>query len=257
MSWRAIQDTVAASESLAAVSHGAERLYWRLLSESDSYGRLRGEPMKVRATCMPLLDVDENAIIKWLLELQDVKRIIHYEIEGRQYVQISDFDSNQPTEFLRKRGKERYPAPPRAPQCGLRPPYSGPRAPQNETSSFAGNSGHGTENSGTSPAQDGVEENVVEVEKVLGNGSTSTEDQEDLLPISNLEPAAQLEITKIVACTVGKDDRSDEVIRNYAGRLPLGSLVKVRESCRGKPARYVVGALKSELQELEERRNGT
>lgn len=81
-------------------------------------------------------------------------------------------------------------------------------------------------------------------EEVLGSTST-----EDLLPFSNLEPAAELEITKIVACAIGKDDRSESVIRSYASKLPLGSLVKVRESARGKPAGYVVNALKSELRE--------
>jgi hypothetical protein len=74
------------------------------------------------------------------------------------------------------------------------------------------------------------------------------------LPFSNLEPAAELEISKLIALTTGKDERSKDVIRRYAERLPLGSIVKVRESTKGKPAGYVVGALKSELRELEERR---
>lgn len=129
MSWRAIHDTVAASESLAALSHGAERLYWRLLAETDSYGRLRGEPSKVKATCMPIIAVHLSQIREWLEELEEVDRIIRYQDEGREYIQITDFDVNQPTEFLRRRGKERYPSPPkRRPFTGdsrTTPDYSG------------------------------------------------------------------------------------------------------------------------------------
>lgn len=113
MSWRAIQDSVAASESLSRVSHGAERLYWRILAATDSHGRLSGGVAKVRAQCLPLVKARDGEIAHWLDELEEVGRILRYTAQGRECIQVSEFEQNQPTEFLRKRGQSRFPAPPK------------------------------------------------------------------------------------------------------------------------------------------------
>lgn len=112
MAWRAIQDTVGVSETLAELSDRAERIYWRLLAHSDPWGRLNAKPVKLRGTCMPLLDVTYPQIGEALLELIAVGRIQVYENAGQASVQIVDFEANQPREAFRKRPAEsRFPEP--------------------------------------------------------------------------------------------------------------------------------------------------
>lgn len=112
MSWRAIQDTVGRSESLAAVSDRAERLYWRLLAHSDSYGRLNASPAKLRAQCWPLLELDDQAAGAALLELARVGRIRVYHADGVHVLELDAFEYHQPVAAIQKRGKPKLPANP-------------------------------------------------------------------------------------------------------------------------------------------------
>lgn len=118
MAWRAIQDTVGQSESLAELSDLAERVYWRLLAHSDPWGRLDARPRKLRARCWPMLGFSDEQAGYALIELEAVGRIVVYEKAGEVVVQIVDFEKNQPREAFRKRsGTSPYPDPPR----GVRP----------------------------------------------------------------------------------------------------------------------------------------
>lgn len=149
MAWRAISDTVRQSESLASLSDLGERLYWRLLAHSDSYGRVAGSPAKTRAECFPLLDVSHEEVGAALAELEDVGRIWVYEEDETWVIQITDFETHQPRDLLRKRGVSRLPESktlkaglrtaqgrtlyevPAKPQEGRKgAAYSGPRAAQ-------------------------------------------------------------------------------------------------------------------------------
>lgn len=109
MGWRAINDTVGHSESLAAVSDLAERLYWRLVAHSDPYGRIPASPSKTRAMCFPLLTVSRQDVGEALCELEQVKRIVAYEVDGVAVIQLTAFEENQPKEFIRRRGASRLP----------------------------------------------------------------------------------------------------------------------------------------------------
>lgn len=114
MAWRAIQDTVGTSESLAQLSDRAERLWWRLLAHSDPWGRLDARPRKLRAVCYPMLpQITDTDAGRCLLELQQAGRIVVWEKDGQHTVQIVDFEKNQPREAFRKRASSsRYPQPP-------------------------------------------------------------------------------------------------------------------------------------------------
>lgn len=112
MAWRAIQDTVGRSVSLASVSDLAERIYFRLLACSNPYGRLQGHPMKVRALCFPLLEIKNTDAGVALTELADVGRIVAYEVDGEACIAIVDFDENQPKEAYKRRGESKIPPPP-------------------------------------------------------------------------------------------------------------------------------------------------
>jgi hypothetical protein len=124
VAYRSIQDSVGLSESLAQVSCLAERIYWRLLAHTDSYGRLAASQAKLRALCYPLLGwITDDDVAEALVDLGHVRRIQIYTHEGDLYLQILDFDDNQPPDLLRKRGKSRLPDPPKIGRVGPRAEY--------------------------------------------------------------------------------------------------------------------------------------
>lgn len=105
MSWRAIQDTVPESTSLAALTHFAERLYWRLVSQADPWGLLPGTEPKIRARCVPLLSVSDHELTEALEELVRAGRIILYLEQGVWTCEITDWDRNQPRDILGRHGR--------------------------------------------------------------------------------------------------------------------------------------------------------
>lgn len=71
MSNRIIKEQVITSESLAAVSAEAERVYWRLVVMGDDWGWMSGDPVALRPQTLPRL-VDKVTIAEfeaWLDEL--------------------------------------------------------------------------------------------------------------------------------------------------------------------------------------------
>lgn len=111
MGYRALLDDVPTSTSLNQLSHFGERLYWRLLSQTDSYGRLPGELVKLRDLCVPRLAVSDNELADTLEELVRAGRIALYCVDGTWVCQLLDFDTHQPVANL-KRGRSRWPARP-------------------------------------------------------------------------------------------------------------------------------------------------
>lgn len=118
MAWRAIQDTVGRSISLATISSDAERLYFRMLGHSSPWGRLNGHPLKLRALCYPLLGWTDAEVGGFLEELVDVGRAIVYATDDGLWIQLVDFDENQPKEAYKSRGTSKIPAPPDSTDCG-------------------------------------------------------------------------------------------------------------------------------------------
>lgn len=177
MAWRAIQDTVGRSESLAGVTDFAERLYWRLLAHSDAHGRLHGSPAKVRALCLPLIETSDERLGAALLELAEIGRIWVYEVDDEPAIQIVGFEENQPKELLRKRGESRLPAPPNV--SGTRAAQSRTRAEHSRITIWKvckiPANGH---QSGTSPAlgRPSPGQSRVEESREVPSSSTSTRD---------------------------------------------------------------------------------
>lgn len=114
MSYRVITDDVPVSTSLNQLSHLAERLYFRLLSQTDPWGRLPGELVKIRDLCIPRLAVTDTELAGALEELTIAGRITLYCADGVWACQLVDFDRHQPIAKL-KRGRSRWPAPPQTP----------------------------------------------------------------------------------------------------------------------------------------------
>lgn len=116
MAWRAIQDSVTTSESLASLTDFAERLFWRMLAKSDPWGRLPGSARKIRALCVPLVArATEARIEAALTELREAGRISRYRAKDATVIQIVDFEDNQPSDVLGRSGnryESKYPDPP-------------------------------------------------------------------------------------------------------------------------------------------------
>lgn len=124
MAYRSLQDSVNISESLAALSDTAERLYWRMLSQTDSWGRLAASRKKLRAQCYSLISWSDDEVAVALIELGLARRVQLYVHEGELYAYLLDFDDNQAPDLIRKRGKSRLPEPPPYEKFRPRPEYS-------------------------------------------------------------------------------------------------------------------------------------
>lgn len=111
MSWRQLHDSVSSSRSLASVSDAAERLFWRILAQTDAWGRMRGEPVKVRVLCAPMLAWNDATVAKLLTELESVGRVQVYADGEDVCLQVVDFEKHQ-TRPIRNRGESRFPPPP-------------------------------------------------------------------------------------------------------------------------------------------------
>lgn len=124
MSWRQIHSSVAHSESLSSVSGDAERLFWRLLAQTDAWGRIRGETPKVRSACVPMLEWSLEYIDELLGELTDANRVERYTANSHLFIQLVDFDEHQP-ESARRRGGSIFPANSNSAQLRGTPEQSG------------------------------------------------------------------------------------------------------------------------------------
>lgn len=109
MAFRQIHDDVPLSTSLNKVSHLAERLYWRMLSRTDMWGRLPGEQEKIRAAAIPLLHVTDEELAEALAELEAVGRIARAEVDGAAVCQLLEFEKSNPNIAKLKRAPSRYP----------------------------------------------------------------------------------------------------------------------------------------------------
>ncbi|HEX4517939.1 MAG TPA: hypothetical protein VH063_00020 [Gaiellaceae bacterium] len=108
MAYREIHDDVPLSRTLNQLSHFEERLYWRMLSQTDAWGRLSGELRKIRLRAIPELAVTDDDLDRALRRLVTVERVDVYIESGVTVSQIVDFDDRQHVAKL-KRAPSRFP----------------------------------------------------------------------------------------------------------------------------------------------------
>lgn len=107
---RAVYPSAATSLSLARCSVEAQLLFTRLIAAADDQGRLQGDPMLVKASCMPLVDrASIKSVDRWLGELADGEMIVRYEAGGQPLIQIAKWHKYQG--WLRHLRPSRWPAP--------------------------------------------------------------------------------------------------------------------------------------------------
>ncbi len=111
------------SESISALSDGAESLYVRLLLSVDDFGRFDARPGYIKSQCYPTREVSLKEVSKRLTELaktMDVNGeplVTLYIVNGRPYLVMHKFGQR-----LRAM-RSKWPAPPETPTM---PPESGP-----------------------------------------------------------------------------------------------------------------------------------
>ena len=107
---RAVYPSAATSLSLARCSVEAQLLFTRLIAAADDQGRLQGDPLLVKAQCVPLIDrATTKSVDRWLAELDANGMVVRYEAEGQALIQIAKWWSYQ--SWLRHLRPSRWPAP--------------------------------------------------------------------------------------------------------------------------------------------------
>ncbi len=108
---RMLSKSLSTSEKFASVSgHLVEfchALYPLLISHTDDFGRLQGDPFTVKRQCYPASVRTLDDFADALLELHRVELIHWYVVGGKRYLQIDNFDPHQLG--LHKRTRSRFP----------------------------------------------------------------------------------------------------------------------------------------------------
>lgn len=106
MTWRALHPTIRSSESLASVSHGARWLWAAMVALADDWGCLAGSATKIKTECVPGINCALADVRGWLDELKQAGRIERHR-NGVEYIELTDWDSWQPRDLLRRRTPSR------------------------------------------------------------------------------------------------------------------------------------------------------
>lgn len=123
MPQRAIKETILDSRTLDRVSGDAERLYHRLTTKADDFGRFKADPIIILGNCFPLkIGVFTLEMISaWFAELEVAGAVVSYEFDGKLYGYFPEWESHQG----KPRAKtSKYPQPPAPGSNGKRRPAS-------------------------------------------------------------------------------------------------------------------------------------
>lgn len=80
------------SETINELSESAEIFFTRLIMKADDFGRFYGSPKILKAQLYPLREHSFKSIEKWRDECVNSGVIILYESDGKEYLEIKDFN---------------------------------------------------------------------------------------------------------------------------------------------------------------------
>ena len=106
---RIIKESICTSENIAALSMGAEVLFYHLIVKADDYGVYFGNEQIIRSTCYPLKtdEIKLKQVTAWVNELVSAGLVNAYIAEdGKKYIQFAKWAKHQ--QIRAKRSK--YPA---------------------------------------------------------------------------------------------------------------------------------------------------
>ena len=106
---RIIWEKCRTSPTLANISADAERLFWRLMTTADDFGRFEGETDVIRAACFPkqLDQYSHKKVDQFLAELVQEGAVALYTANGRRYGHFLQWGEYQRT----RAEKSKYPEP--------------------------------------------------------------------------------------------------------------------------------------------------
>ena len=114
---RTIKPEFFSHEILASKSAHARLLAIGLLTLADCKGRLRWVPMQVHSQVFPW---EASVKIEVLLgELIDASYVLHYEVSGKRYVEVVNFNKHQRLSGKESAYDSKLPPPPRKPNHSL------------------------------------------------------------------------------------------------------------------------------------------
>lgn len=105
---RFIKESSRSSKNLDKLSDFEERLFWRLITTADDYGRFHACPALVRAACFPYRSSSITLIEKALLGLQAQCLIKLYQVDDRKFGVFVTWEKHQGKP---RSSKSKYPAP--------------------------------------------------------------------------------------------------------------------------------------------------
>ena len=114
---RLIRESALTSETLAKLSHFAERLFWRLTVVVDDYGRFSATPAIISGRCLPLVNSTAKQVVEALEEMSAAGTIELYTVASKRYLQFTNWSTHQRTH----QGKPKWPSPE---TCGNLPPLA-------------------------------------------------------------------------------------------------------------------------------------
>ena len=95
---RIIKESICTSENIAALSMGAEVLFYHLIVKADDYGVYFGNEQIIRSTCYPLKtdEIKLKQVESWLNELVSAGLVNAYIAEdGKKYIQFAKWSKHQ------------------------------------------------------------------------------------------------------------------------------------------------------------------
>lgn len=110
---RIIRESCRSSPTLDALSAEAERMFWRLTTVADDYGRFEADPRLLLASCFPLAvdRIKATTVAKWFGELVASGAVLAYVVDGRAYGVFRSWAKHQRV----RESKPKYPEPLDAP----------------------------------------------------------------------------------------------------------------------------------------------
>lgn len=106
---RIIKESCRTSTSLDSISADAERLFWRLITTADDFGRFEADLRVILSNCFPLKVemLRVKKIGEWMEELCKADLVRAYSVNGKRFGYFPTWDKHQ----QRRAKHSKFPAP--------------------------------------------------------------------------------------------------------------------------------------------------
>lgn len=99
MARRMIDDSMWANERFAEMPMGARLLQIGIINHADDQGRMKANPVYLRAQIFPYDDISPKQIKEWIDLMADNGTVILYDVDGRAYLQLTNWWKYQALQY--------------------------------------------------------------------------------------------------------------------------------------------------------------